>query len=298
MTGAPAGPEFSPLTLLREGARVELSFQPRLLAAGHPLADSEGMNVLVLISGVADPKWPLPPQPDGPLLQAHAARYALLSPFDEAALELALQLRDAQADTRISAVVSGPESLARKVAEWRLDQVQRLLPCDADPADARAFAAAVATTLAPLARDAQLVLTGREFGDWDDGSVPALVARNLRLPHFGLTLGLACIEGRLDVIRQRGALLERVHLDAPALLSVTNDVRNRLRHPLLKNVMVARKMPIGTLALVHAPATLQRTGLTPGAPPSRSAHCRMLSGTVEEQARALVELLRAEGLPA
>ncbi len=256
------------------------------------------MNVLVLISGVADPKWPLPPQTDAALLNAHAARYALLSPFDEAALELALQLRDADASTTIRAVVAGPESLARKVAEWRLDQVQRLLPSDLAPSDPRAFAQAFAATLAPLAQDAALVLTGREFGDWDDGSVPALLAHTLSLPHVALTLGLVTSGGHLHATRQHGGVFERLRLDGPALLSVTNDARNRLRHPLLKNVMAARKLQIDTLPLAEAPATLRRTGLAPAVAPGRAASCRMLSGSLEEQARALAGLLRGEGVPA
>jgi len=78
------------------------------------------MNVLVLISGIADPKWPLPPQPDATALQIHASRYAVMSPFDEAALELALKLRDADPSVAITAVVAGGEALARKTAEWRV----------------------------------------------------------------------------------------------------------------------------------------------------------------------------------
>ena len=256
------------------------------------------MHVLVLLSGVADPKWPLPARPDAAALEAHATRYAVLSPFDEAALELALQLRDAEPATTIAALVAGPEALARKVAEWRLDRVQRLLPGDAAPWDACAYAQSLAAAIGPLARDAGLVLTGREFGDWDDGSVPALLARALALPHFPLALGLDLADGLARVTRQRGVALERLRLAGPALLSVTNDARNRLRHPLLKNVMAARKLQIDALPLPLAPATLQRTGLAPAAPPARAASCRMLDGSLEEQARALADMLREEGVAA
>ena len=258
------------------------------------LGDSRGMHVLVLISGVADPKWPLPSQPDASALEAHASRYAVLSPFDEAALELALQLRDAEPATTIAALVSGPETLARKVAEWKLDRVQRLMLADAAATDARNCAQALAAAIRPLAQDASLVLTGREFGDWDDGSVSALLARTLQLPHVALTLGLDMADGQPRVTRQRGAVLERMRLARPALLSVTNDARNRLRHPLLKNVMAARKIQIETLAVPASAGTLRCTGLAPAAPPTRAASCRMLTGSLEEQARALAEVLREE----
>lgn len=256
------------------------------------------MNVLVLISGVADPKWPLPPHPDAAALEAHATRHAVLSPFDEAALELALQVRDAAPGASLSALVAGPEPLARKVAEWRLDRVQRLALAASGAWDAAAHAQALAAAAAPLAREAALVLTGREFGDWDDGSVPALLARALGLQHGPLTLGVDFDAGQLRATRQRGSAMERVRLVGPALLSVTNDARNRLRHPLMKNVMAARKAQFEALSPTEVPATVRRNGIAAAAPPTRATTCQMLTGSVEEQARALADLLRAQGVAA
>ena len=256
------------------------------------------MHVLVLVSGVADPKWPLPRQSDAAALAAHAARYALPSPFDEAALELALQLRDADPATTITAAVAGPEALARKVAEWRLDAVHRLAATAPNAWDAGASAQALATACAGLARAASVVLCGREFGDWDDGSVPALLARNWKLAHVPLTLGVDVHAGRLRVTRQRGAALERWTVPAPALLSVTNDARNKLRHPLLKNVMAARRLQILTLAIEPGAPAVACTRLAPAVAPPRAAACRMLAGSLDEQARELADLLRQEGVPA
>ncbi len=247
---------------------------------------------------MADPKWPLPAQPDVAALAAHAARYALPSPFDEAALELALQLRDADPATAITAVVAGPETLARKVAEWRLDAVHRLAATAPGEWDAGASARALAYAVAPLARDAGVVLCGREFGDWDDGSVPALLARAWRFAHVPLALGVEVDEGRLRVTRQRGAALERWTVPGPALLSVTNDARNKLRHPLLKNVMAARRLQIPTLPLEAIAPAVACVGVAPAAAAPRAAACRMLTGPLEEQARELAGLLRQEGVPA
>ncbi len=254
------------------------------------------MHVLVLISGVADPKWPLPSPVDPAGLEAHASRHAVLSPFDEAALELALQLRDAEADTTIAAVVAAPEALARKVAEWRLDSVQRLTPGGSPAWDTGTCARLLADAVAPLAQQAALVLTGREFGDWDDGTVSSLLARALKLPHVALTLGVDVHDQQLRATRQRGAALERVRLEGPALLSVTNDARNKLRHPLLKNVMAARKLQIGALARGDAPAILRCEGMALAEAPRRAAACRMLTGSLEEQASALAAVLRGEGV--
>jgi electron transfer flavoprotein beta subunit len=255
------------------------------------------MNVLVLIAGVADPKWPLPATADAGALQAHADKYALLSPFDEAGLELALKLRDADAGVTIHALVAGPESLARKVAEWRLDSVRRLAAGGVAAWDGPAFAAALAGAVAPLAAAATLVLTGREFGDFDDGAVAPLLARALQLPHLGLAVGVALEDGSAWVTRQRGGRIERVRLPGPALLSVTNDAQNRLRHPLLKNVMAARKLRIDAVDTGAPAATVTLAALQPVVAAPRGSACRMLQGSADEQAQALAQVL-LEGAPA
>lgn len=256
------------------------------------------MNVLVLVCGIADPKWPLPAQPDGPSLQAHAARYAVMSPFDEAALELALKLRDADPAVTIAALVAGPETLARKVAEWRLDAVQRFDAGALAAWDARGYAGALAAAARAATDAPALLLCGREFGDFDDGSVPALLARELGAEH--VALGLA-VQQRADALwasRQRGGVIENVRLRTPSLLSVTNDSHNRLRHPLLKNVMAARRLQIAVQAAGAGAATVALAAMQPYAPPPRSGRCRMIAGTPQQQADALAELLLAAGAPA
>ncbi len=251
------------------------------------------MNVLVLISGIADPKWPLPPQPDATALQIHASRYAVMSPFDEAALELALKLRDADPSVAITAVVAGGEALARKTAEWRLDAVHRFDPGAIGAWDCRGFACALAEAAGPLGRDAALLLIGREFGDFDDGSVPPLIAREFRIEHINLALALQSREGVLWAARQRGSVVERMRLRGPALLSVTNDSHNRLRHPLLKNVMAARKLQFPVLSGSATGSRVALAALERYSPPPRASACHLLTGTPQQQADALAEVLIA-----
>lgn len=252
------------------------------------------MNALVLIAGVADPKWPLPACADPGALYAHAERYAVLSPFDEAALELALKLRDAEPALAIRALVAGPESLARKVAEWRLDLVQRFAGGPVAAWDAAGFARALGAAAGTMAGEAAVVLTGREFGDFDDGAVAPLLARELQLPHLGLAVGVARQDGSLWVTRQRAGRVERVRLPGRSLLSVTNDAQNRLRHPLLKNVMAARKLGIASIAGPGHAATVQLARLAPALAPPRESACRMLTGSLGEQCEALAQVLLQE----
>lgn len=253
------------------------------------------MNVLVLLAGIADTKWPLPGDLSAASLNAHRAGHEALGPFDEAALELALKLRDAAPDTRITALVVGEESLARKVAGYRLDQTLRLDAAGLaswSPADC---CGALCQTLRSHDRAPDIVLLGREFGDLDDGSIPVYLAQALALPHFSLTLSVQSVPSGLHILRQGPGGPERVEAAAPALLSVTNDANNRLRQPLLKNVMASKKMNFPPCPIQATAPAIEWLSVQAAAAPTRAAACRMLQGTPDEQARDLAEVLVALG---
>lgn len=253
------------------------------------------MEIAVLTSGVADAKWPLPRELSLPALAAHAAHYTVLSPFDEAALEVALALRDADPAVRITSLVAGDEALARRVAGWRPDAVHRVDLAAIARWDSGDGARALAAALAACAPDADLVLVGREFGDFDDGSIPAAIACHAQLPLVALALGVSRAAEGLAVLRQGSDGLERVRVTRRALLSVTNDPGNRLRHPLMKNVMQSKKMAIPSWQppLPAQASALRLEGIEAAASAAPTTACEWLQGSAADQARALADLLLA-----
>ncbi|NMM78104.1 hypothetical protein B2J88_43670 [Rhodococcus sp. SRB_17] len=262
------------------------------------------MNVLVLLAGIADPKWPLPSSLAATTLDTQRATYPLLSPFDEAALELALKLRDADPSVQIRALVaaSSPQDpLLRRVASFRLDQVCAFETTRWPAWNSAALASALSCYVQTLTPAPDLLLMGREFGDQDDGSLPPTLAQALAWPLSTLVLEIAAESGgRLQVARQQGAVQERVRQDLPLIAAVTNHARNRLRHPLLKNVMAAKKIVFDLTALPEGKPTpvLRCAGTALAAATARTTACRMLDGDVAAQARALATLLLTSGEPA
>jgi len=253
------------------------------------------MDIAVLISGVADPKWPLPHDISVASLQIHASRYAALSPFDEAALELALALRDANPDIRITALVAADDALTRRVAGWRPDTLCRVDLEAVARWDGAAVAGALSQALRERAPEASLVLVGREFGDYDDGSVPAALALALDMSYVPLALNIRWQGDGFAALRQGAGGLERVQLSAPVLLGATNDPGNRLRHPLMKNVMLSKKAVFEVLqAASSAPSgALRLDTVGPAQVPVRRAECEWLEGSPEQKARALAQVLMA-----
>ena len=92
--------------------------------------------------------------------------------------------------------------------------------------------AAVAAALEPLCLGADLILTGREFGDLDDGMVPTLLASRLGAPFFGRAQIVAQGD-QISFHRELGKESQAFRLESRALVSATNDRRTRLRKPLM-----------------------------------------------------------------
>ncbi len=249
------------------------------------------MNIVLLLSGIVDPKWPVPGSPDAATLPRR------LSPFDESALECALKLRDADPAVSISARLVAPhveESLLRTIAAYRLDGVAGVQISTAALWDVRSL---VRVLVSVLHKDggANLVLMGREFGDCDDGLLAPCLAEALRCAFVNLAQAFSLEDGVPVALRERGELEERIALTGTALASVTNDSRNRLRHPLMKNVAVARRQRFDVTAVATAeqarPVRLLSLAQKPIERPG--GECRMLTGTNAEKAEALALLLRS-----
>lgn len=252
------------------------------------------MNMVVLLAGVADPKWPLAAVSTD-LLGDRARNHICLSPFDEAALEIALKIREGRSGTRVTvAMAGGAESdpLLRKVAAYRPDRAVRIDGGTLALHDARTLAAALAALVPQLDATADMVLIGREFGDCDSGAVPPCLAATLGWRLFALAQHAHWLDGRLWLVREQGNVEESVPVEGQWVVSVTNDRRNRLRHPLMKNVIEARRMSVATLGpSPPARARLALDAVAAAPARTRDLPCRMLSGALATQVGELAAFL-------
>lgn len=102
---------------------------------------------------------------------------------------------------------------------------------------------------------------------------------------------------QLWLMRERGTCEEWLGLDQPTLASVTNDRRNKLRHPLMKNVMQAKRMTFPQVmasAPTRSAMTLSQLHVAPVIP--RLGECRLLSGDIGQQAKAFSGWLKEQGV--
>lgn len=254
------------------------------------------MRVLLIVAGILDPKWPLPPFAANELPPRPEDRL-VLSPFEESALELALRIRDADRENVIiSAALCGAatEKLARAIGSYNIADVVRLTIAESRAWDVNGAVDAVASFL--LARtDIDLILLGREVGDCDDGLFAPLLTARLQRPFFGLAQDVQATEGAPTFIRERDACEERFAWDRSTIVSVTNDRRNRLRRPLMKNMQAAKRATYPIMPCGGAPSESARLcTATARAGARQRIERRNLAGALPAQVKQLAAELRSE----
>jgi electron transfer flavoprotein beta subunit len=228
----------------------------------------------------------------------------VLNPFDEYAIEAALQLRDKLADgSTVTIATMAPESgreVVRKALAMGADDAVML----SDPGLAGSDLWATAYTLAHgiKAVGFDLVLTGTQSTDAISGELPGMLAEFLGVPGLTYARELDVAGGRLRVKRETETGYQIVSAPLPALASVTKSA-NEPRYPSLKGIMGAKKKDIKTLTIADLGLTQAVGGdgsrtevLELATPPAREKGRTVAVADGAEGARVIVDFLKSRKL--
>ena len=200
------------------------------------------------------------PRADGTSVAGPDVRFVrrVLGPFDEAALELALRVRDARAGRGLHTELAA-FSIAGREADPFLETLQALgyeRACRVEPGADLDFApAATARLVAACAQrlGGDVLLLGAQGGPGDSGLVPFLAAEALGRPCLTQVTDVDA-EGEAGprVTWADGRSRLRARVAPPCVLAVGNALVSMLRVPTLKDRLAVR----GTVAEVLSPADL------------------------------------------
>ncbi len=224
-----------------------------------------GFKVMPDFEALRAADWARVAAAEGPEGRAEATRYVrrVLGVFDEAALELALRLRDARAEsglpTHLAAfTVGGPDASPFLHTLQALGFDCARLDPGAGPASADGSAGmtdaldfAPAATAALVAACAQrlggdVLLLGERGGPAGSGTVPFLAAEALGRPCVTCVTGIEPAGAdrlRVSFVADDGPL--RALAVPPCVLAVGNAVVSTLRVPTLKDRLAVRDVPVG-----------------------------------------------------
>lgn len=204
-------------------------------------------HIIVCVKVVVDPEMPfsvfkVDPDLKKPIVPDGTA--AVLSAFDESALEAALRIKDDQA-CRITVLSLGadlPKSLLQKLYALGADDVIGVEAPEFDNLDAFSTADALTRAIEKIG-DFDLVFMGRQSADWEAGLVWAGVAEALHLPSVSLVREATPGDGQVTAVRCVSDGIEVVEADMPALLTFTSEV-GEIRFTSLKDMMKAKRKKI------------------------------------------------------
>ncbi len=220
----------------------------------------------------------------------------VLNPFDEYALEAALQIRDALADGSTVTVFSmAPESgkeVVRKALAMGADDAAMLSDPALEGSDTVATAFAMSRALGSIGFD--LILMGMQSTDAITGAVPGMLAEYLGVPGVTYARKLECDGSSVSAERETETGYQRVRAMLPALVSVTKSI-NQPRYPSLKGIMGAKKKEIRMLTAAGAEQSKTEV-VALQAPPARAKGRVVTVADGAEGARVIVEFLRERKL--
>ncbi|HEX5080407.1 MAG TPA: electron transfer flavoprotein subunit beta/FixA family protein [Blastocatellia bacterium] len=266
------------------------------------------MKIIVCLKQILDPEIPARDfRVDGEKKEAARGSANLVTNiFCENALETALQLREKSGGS-ITALTFGPETAEdtlRKALAMKADAAA-LVVNDGHP---HPDPLAVAQTLAAAIRKTgafDLVMLGRESGDWGVAQTGGLLAEELGAPCVSFVDHVEASGDGLIVKRQTDSGWEKLTAKPPLVVTITNNEFNVPRIPKTRDIMMSARQPITkwTLEEIGVNAAEIRAGgsyyeVMDLIIPVKDVTCEFISGDTLEQkvekfAERIVEITRS-----
>ena len=246
------------------------------------------MNVIVCIKRVPDTETKIKIGPDGKSLDPSGVSF-VMNPYDEYALEEALQIVEGAGQGKVIAVSLGDagckETLRTALAMGAHEAIH--VQTQAANPDAHATSAALVGALRSLPYD--LILFGKQAVDNDQSQVGLMVAEALGLPAASVVVDLK-VEGRVaEIKREIEGGHEVIRLVLPAVVTAQKGL-NEPRYASLKGIMTAKKKPIADVQAAGTPPMVEIMEMKypPTRPPGR------IIGKGVEAVPELIRVLREE----
>ncbi len=267
------------------------------------------MKILVCLKQILDPEIPARDfRIDQVKREAERGAANLVTNiFCENALETALQFRERTGAATITVLCYGAttaEDSLRKAMAMKADAAALVVNDGNQNPDPLTTARVLAAAIRKLGTF-DLIMVGREAGDWGAGQTGGLIAEELSLPCVSFVDYIDSSDGKLRLKRQIDSGWEVLEAEIPVVVSITNDEHNVPRIPKVRDVMMSFRQPLTqwTLDDLDIAADEARAGnsyyeVVDLSIPQKETRCEFVTGDtlderVETLARRIVEVTRA-----
>lgn len=222
----------------------------------------------------------------------------IINPYDEYAIEEAIQLRD-EHEGEVTVVTVGGEEAEKELRTALAMGCDKAVLIDIEEDVESQDQYTTSQILAKYfeGKEYDLILGGNVAVDNGTGQVGPRLAELLDIPHVATITDIEIDGDKVSIVRDAEGDEEKIETSLP-LLVTTQQGLNDPRYPSLPGIMKAKKKPLETLELddldldeddVEAKSETTERFL----PPEKEAG-RVLEGELDDQVKELVKLLRSE----
>ena len=184
------------------------------------------LRIIVCAKEIPDPEAPLSDvSVDAEKMAVNVDAPQVISPFDENALEAALRITE-EMDAKITVLSMGKkvsDTVLRKSLAAGADELILLQDDVFEKLDSHSVAHVLSDAIKKIG-EYDLVLTGRQAGDWDAGQVGLILGEMLGIPCINLAREIRVEDGNVLVKKNIPGGYEQVRARIPALVTVSNEV--------------------------------------------------------------------------
>ena len=244
------------------------------------------MNMIVCVREILDPEIPAKAfKVDSEAKRAikPGDTKLVISDYDESAVEAALKIKDSL-ESKITVISLGGESaknVVRRCIAMGADEGVLLSDPLFDDSDSFATAFVLAEAIKKLG-DFDLILCGRQEGDWDAGQVGSGIAELLGIASVTMIGSIEIKNGKAVVERVITNGREIVEIPLPALATVSSEI-GEPRYPSLRRVREASKTEIPTWNAQDITPVKPRNKMLSLFVPIREQECEFIEGETSEE---------------
>ncbi len=259
------------------------------------------LGIIVCAKQIPDPEAPLSDVVvDAEKKEVIVDAPNVINPFDENALEAALLIKE-EVGAKITVLSLGrkvSDTVLRKSLAAGADKLILLQDSAFEKLDSQSIAVGLADAIKKIG-EYDLVLTGRQAGDWDSGQVGLILGELLNLPCISLAMEIKVENGSVLVKKNISGGYEQLKAKMPALVTVSNEVgelRYISRSKMMKMLRKVRSIPSWRSEdFVSDRGGLKKMEIAKlSSPPDMSRKCEFLNGaTPDEIADKLAAVLKA-----
>ncbi|WP_421380316.1 electron transfer flavoprotein subunit beta/FixA family protein [Bacillus salacetis] len=222
----------------------------------------------------------------------------IINPYDEYAIEEAIQVRDEHGGEITVVTVGGEEGekQLRTALAMGADKAV-LINTEDDVENGDQFTTAKILAEYLKDKDADLILAGNVAIDGGSGQVGPRVAEQLNIPYVTTITSLEIDGSTVTVVRDVEGDSETIETSLPLLVTAQQGL-NEPRYPSLPGIMKAKKKPldeieIDDLDLEEEDVEAKTKTIEIFLPPEKEAG-KILEGELDDQVKELVELLHTQ----